>query len=136
MAHEITSLCIGCLICQKNCPTGAISGGLKEIQTVDPEKCIDCGVCGKLCPKNAILDMDGMPLSKLPKTEWQKPIIDKDSCAGCSLCVENCPANVLEIEGPSFHGDINTIAALTNPEACISCKICKKVCPIGAISFR
>ena len=135
MAHKITELCIGCLICQKNCPTGAISGSLKEIQTVDPEKCIDCGLCGKLCPKNAIIDMNGIQLTKIPKSEWKKPSIDKDLCAGCSLCVENCPQGVLEITGPSFHGDIDTVAQLTNSDGCIDCKICKSVCPIGAIQF-
>ncbi len=135
MAHKITDLCIGCLICQKNCPTGAISGSLKEIQTVDPEKCIDCGLCGKLCPKNAIIDMNGIQLTKIPKSEWKKPSIDKDLCAGCSLCVENCPHGVLEITGPSFHGDIDTVAQLTNSDGCIDCKICKSVCPIGAIQF-
>lgn len=135
MAHKITDLCIGCLICQKNCPTGAISGSLKEMQAVDPEKCIDCGLCGKLCPKSAIVDANGVQLTKIPKAEWKKPNIDKDLCAGCSLCVENCPANVLEITGPSFHGDINTVASLTNPEGCIDCKICMSVCPIGAIQF-
>ena len=135
MAHKITDLCIGCLICQKNCPTGAISGSLKEMQAVDPEKCIDCGLCGKLCPKSAIVDTNGVQLTKIPKAEWKKPNIDKDLCAGCSLCVENCPANVLEITGPGFHGDINTVASLTNPEGCIDCKICMSVCPIGAIQF-
>ena len=73
MAHKITDLCIGCLICQKNCPTGAISGELKGLQTVDPEKCIDCGLCGKLCPKSAILDAASTPLTKIPKSEWKKP---------------------------------------------------------------
>ena len=135
MAYEVTTLCIGCLICQKNCPVGAITGELKGMQVVDPDKCIDCGLCGKLCPKGAILDANGIALTKVPKSEWKKPIIDKDICAGCSLCVENCPGGVLEITGPSFHGDINTIAALTNPDGCIDCRICMGVCPIGAIKF-
>ena len=135
MAHKITSQCIGCLICQKNCPVGAISGQVKEVQTIDPEICIDCGLCGKLCPKSAIEDMNGIGLIKIPKAEWKKPDINKETCAGCSVCVENCPANALQIEGPSFHGDINTIAALVNPENCIDCKICMSVCPIGAIKF-
>ena len=135
MAYEVTTLCIGCLICQKNCPVGAITGELKGMQVVDPDKCIDCGLCGKLCPKGAILDANGIALAKVPKSEWKKPIIDKDICAGCSLCVENCPGGVLEITGPSFHGDINTIAALTNPDGCIDCRICMGVCPIGAIKF-
>lgn len=65
----------------------------------------------------------------------EKPYIDRNTCAGCSLCVENCPADCLSIEAPGFHGDINTIAVLDQPEKCIGCRICEKVCPIDAIGF-
>ena len=135
MTHKITDKCIGCTICAKKCPVGAISGELKSLHVIDSVECIDCGLCGKLCPKSAIVDMDGVQLTKIPKPEWKKPNIDKDLCAGCSLCVENCPQGVLEITGPSFHGDIDTVAQLTNSDGCIDCKICKSVCPIGAIQF-
>lgn len=64
-----------------------------------------------------------------------KPYIDRNTCAGCSLCVENCPADCLSIESPGFHGDINTIAVLDNPDKCIGCKLCAKACPVDAIHF-
>lgn len=135
MAYEITLDCIGCTLCTRQCPTGAISGMPKEVQTIDSELCIDCGLCGRLCPKSAIKDMNGFTVEKIAKKDWVKPSIDKKKCVGCSLCVENCPADCLEIESAKFHGDIDTVAVLAEEEACISCKICQAVCPIGAISF-
>lgn len=136
MAYYITTNCIGCTLCAKQCPTGAISGAAKHVHVVDPDLCIDCGLCGKLCPKSAIQDRNGLTANKVAKKDWIKPSIDRDTCVGCSLCVENCPMDCLEIEGPQYHGDIETLAALTDEDACISCRICEAACPIGAITFE
>lgn len=136
MSYKITTGCVGCKLCAKGCPTGAITGELKEIHSIDPEKCVDCGYCGKICAMGAVIDNNGKETTKIPKNHWQKPSIDKHLCVGCSICVQNCPANCLEIEGPKFHGDINTIAMLARPADCIDCKICAKVCPIDAIHFE
>ena len=54
MAYKIISCCAGCRLCAKSCPTGAISGNLKEVHTIDPEKCINCGACVGNCPFGAI----------------------------------------------------------------------------------
>lgn len=137
MSYTITENCIGCTVCAKNCPTGAITGTLKELHVIDADLCVDCGVCGKVCPKSAILDAAGHETVKVPKNQWKKPIIDEVACAGCSVCVENCPKDCLEIEDAKFHGDIHTVAQLVfhKEDACIGCGICGKVCPIGAITF-
>lgn len=46
--------CIGCLLCIKTCPSGAITTeeGRKVKFSVD--QCIFCGQCMEICPKDAI----------------------------------------------------------------------------------
>ena len=51
--------CVGCGICRKVCPTGAISFSKDENGKVteykfDLKKCIICGNCSFYCPKGAI----------------------------------------------------------------------------------
>lgn len=48
------NMCIGCTICSKNCPVGAISGKLKEVHVIDEDKCIKCGTCAVKCPRGAV----------------------------------------------------------------------------------
>ncbi len=52
--------CIGCKICEKNCPSGAVTVE-DNVASIDQEKCTHCGLCAEKCPKKAIVMLNGVP---------------------------------------------------------------------------
>ena len=49
-----TSACIGCGLCMKACPNGAVK--VENFHAIiDQEKCVGCGLCAEKCPKKAIV---------------------------------------------------------------------------------
>ena len=46
--------CIGCRLCEKNCPVDAITFRQKGDITFDMSSCIFCGMCRDVCPPKCI----------------------------------------------------------------------------------
>jgi len=42
--------CQACLICLRNCPVEAITGGKNLIHVIDQDRCTKCGTCLEVCP--------------------------------------------------------------------------------------
>ena len=53
--------CQACMICLKNCPAGAISGGKNLVHVVDQAACTKCGACLDVCPSrfDAVMVLSG-----------------------------------------------------------------------------
>ena len=51
---NVTDKCVGCGLCAKRCPVGAISGEKKMKHVINQAKCIKCGACFNACKFHAI----------------------------------------------------------------------------------
>ena len=56
--------CQACMICLRDCPSGAIEGGKNLIHVINQEKCTKCGTCLEVCPPrfDAVRRMSGEPI--------------------------------------------------------------------------
>lgn len=136
MSFFITEKCIGCTLCKKLCPVGAVEGNLKERHRINEKRCVECGVCGRACSQEAVQDSKGVPVKAVPRAQWKRPVIIADKCSACSMCVWNCTKDALKISEPAYQGDIRVFAELIDSKKCVGCGICETVCPLHAIHME
>ena len=61
--------CILCGICEKTCPTGAITVDKPgEEWRIDPFRCVQCGACWRACPKESLTMEPTYPAPATTKT--------------------------------------------------------------------
>jgi ferredoxin len=134
-AHFITTDCTSCSICERVCPTNAITSG--ERYFIEPDLCINCGVCGVYCPFDAIDDSTEVLVPKIKPKQIPKAVVHEELCTGCEFCVDVCPFDAIVMEsivGPSDYPlpQTSQIAVVTG-KLCTSCKLCEQVCIKDAI---
>ncbi len=68
--------CQACMICARQCPSRAISGGKDIIHVIDQAKCTRCGTCFDVCPVKfrAVTRISGQPVPP-PLPESQRTIV-------------------------------------------------------------
>ena len=50
----IPEKCNGCMVCLRDCTTGAITGAKREVHFINQEVCSKCGVCKEVCKFDAV----------------------------------------------------------------------------------
>lgn len=69
-------LCIGCVLCIKECPVDAILGATKMMHTVIQQECTGCEKCVPVCPVDCI---DMIPVEVTTKNwKWPEPNANKE----------------------------------------------------------
>jgi len=137
-SHYIGEKCTACTICERVCPTNAITPG--EIFYIDPDLCINCSVCGVYCPFDAIDDSNGVVVQRIKAKQIPKALVHDELCTGCEFCVDVCPFEALEMRPADgsepvpgqFLPQTSQIAYVIDKN-CVSCKLCEQVCIKDAI---
>ncbi|GEM_PF-242959 len=136
-AHFITEECTSCSICERVCPTNAITSG--ERYFIDPDLCINCSVCGVYCPFDAIDDSLEVLVEKIKPKQVPKALVHEELCTGCEFCVDVCPFEALVMQPVGDMDDSlyslpqTSMVAVVIEKNCISCKLCEQVCIKDAI---
>jgi ferredoxin len=137
-SHYIGEKCTACTICERVCPTNAITPG--EIFYIDPDLCINCSVCGVYCPFDAIDDSNGVVVQRVKVKQIPKALVHEELCTGCEFCVDVCPFEALVMRPadgsepvPGVFLPQTSQIAYVIEKNCVSCKLCEQVCIKDAI---
>ena len=137
--------CILCGICQKRCPTNAITvdraARTWEIQRM---QCVQCSSCVDNCPKKCLTMLPEYTTPdttkvvntfNIPEAPKAAPAAggddkaaggglkcDTEVCVYCGLCSKNCPCNALTVDRAEKKWEVDKAA-------CVQCGVCVDKCP-------
>jgi len=121
--HVVEENCVACRMCEKNCPTGAIT--VEKVARIDYDKCIGCGECIAMCVYGAMSpqwDSSSELLSK-KMVEYAYAVLKDKKAVFISFIMDISPdCDCWHMNRPAVTPDIG-IAASTDPvaldQACI-----------------
>jgi formate hydrogenlyase subunit 6/NADH:ubiquinone oxidoreductase subunit I len=128
--------CILCGICQKKCPTNAITVDRTErTWSIQRMQCIQCSCCVEVCPKNSLVNAGTYTtpdVSKIVDT-FEKPedvaaagsggsLKCDDTCVFCGICAKKCPQEAITVDRKEQKWAVDD-------EKCTRCGLCIEGCP-------
>lgn len=73
-----TSLCTGCGMCERICPSGAISMNDNKTAVIEMSLCLRCGRCHDSCPSEAVRhDSELVPLQVEKNLKDARTLVEK-----------------------------------------------------------
>ena len=123
------SQCILCGMCERTCPTGALTVDRKTgTWKINPFSCIQCGACVTSCPKKCLSMDPHYAAPALKKSEVILTVVQKEGKPEVKKEVA-----AISTSKSAFSMDDRS-HIVNNVMKCIFCGMCERNCPAGAIT--
>lgn len=151
ISHDhLNSLCDGCGLCIKDCPTKVLKPSTSEYPLPAIAQPVldfsrgwcdyDCTACSQSCPRGAIqpLDIDTKQSTQIGLAQLVKSLcINSSDAPACTICRDVCPASAIKMRDDystpliTIEGSAPRRRVFPEIEAilCIGCGLCEFRCP-------
>ncbi|GHS92885.1 ferredoxin [Synergistales bacterium] len=128
---RINETCVGCGLCETNCPTGCIDS---QKRTLDNERCVRCLNCLSLCPRGSVT------FSGVVADDSRRAFLIKGCAAVFGAAASGYalarPVRALARLGNNTEGMVFPPGASDREsfvKKCTSCRLCAISCPVDII---